>query len=113
MTPAASSPGAKANELQRSASIAVPSADVDLSSSRDTQILKKRMRCAAADSRRLTDHRPIDFEPHVVQDRDLISGPNLRSDHPIAEKIVRALAGAAVAPDAFRQGPDRALDRWR
>lgn len=33
----------------------------------------------------------VDFEPNVVIDRELITGQNPRSDHPIAEKLVEAL----------------------
>lgn len=32
-----------------------------------------------------------DFEPHVIEDRELITGQNPRSDHPIAAKLVAAL----------------------
>lgn len=34
---------------------------------------------------------PVDFEPHVVEDRELITGQNPRSDHPIASAMVAAL----------------------
>jgi putative intracellular protease/amidase len=34
---------------------------------------------------------PIDFSPHVVEDRELITGQNPRSDHPIAARLVAAL----------------------
>ena len=34
---------------------------------------------------------PVDFSPHVVEDRELITGQNPRSDHPIAAKFVAAL----------------------
>lgn len=34
---------------------------------------------------------PIDFEPNVVIDRELITGQNPRSDHPIAARFVEAL----------------------
>jgi putative intracellular protease/amidase len=34
---------------------------------------------------------PVDFEPHVVVDRELITGQNPRSDHPIAATFVKAL----------------------
>ena len=34
----------------------------------------------------------VDFEPHVILDRELITGQNPRSDHPIAAKLVEALA---------------------
>lgn len=33
----------------------------------------------------------IDFEPYVIEDRELITGQNPRSDHPIAEKLIQAL----------------------
>lgn len=33
----------------------------------------------------------IDFEPNVVVDRELITGQNPRSDHPIAKALVKAL----------------------
>ncbi len=39
---------------------------------------------------------PVDFEPHVVEDRELITGQNPRSDHLIAQKLVEALNRAAV-----------------
>ena len=32
-----------------------------------------------------------DFAPHVVEDRELITGQNPRSDHSIAAKLVAAL----------------------
>lgn len=38
----------------------------------------------------------IDFEPHVVVDRELITGQNPSSDHPIAAKFVEALDRAAA-----------------
>jgi putative intracellular protease/amidase len=34
---------------------------------------------------------PADFEPYVVEDRELITGQNPRSDHPIAAALVAAL----------------------
>ena len=34
----------------------------------------------------------VDFEPNVVVDRELITGQNPRSDHPIAAKLIEALA---------------------
>jgi len=37
-------------------------------------------------------NRSVDFEPHVIVDRELITGQNPRSDHPIAAKLVEALA---------------------
>ena len=33
----------------------------------------------------------VDFEPHVVEDRELITGQNPRSDKPIAAKLIQAL----------------------
>jgi putative intracellular protease/amidase len=39
----------------------------------------------------------VDFEPHVVEDRELITGQNPRSDHPIAAKLIAALDRATVA----------------
>lgn len=38
----------------------------------------------------------VDFEPFVVVDRELITGQNPRSDHPIAAKLIQALERAAV-----------------
>lgn len=41
---------------------------------------------------------PVDFEPHVVEDRELITGQNPRSDHPLAARFVAALdRGLAAA----------------
>src|SRR5262245_26207459 len=34
----------------------------------------------------------VDFAPHVIVDRELITGQNPRSDHPIAAKLIEALA---------------------
>ncbi|MCH4546004.1 type 1 glutamine amidotransferase domain-containing protein [Rhizobium changzhiense] len=34
---------------------------------------------------------PVDFEPNVIEDRELITGQNPRSDHPLAAKLVAAL----------------------
>lgn len=39
----------------------------------------------------------VDFAPHVVQDRELITGQNPRSDKPIAVKLLQALERAAAA----------------
>jgi putative intracellular protease/amidase len=39
---------------------------------------------------------PVDFEPHVVEDRELITGQNPRSDHPIAAKLIAALDRATA-----------------
>lgn len=38
-----------------------------------------------------------DFEPYVVVDRELITGQNPRSDHPIAAKLIEALDRANAA----------------
>ena len=35
-----------------------------------------------------------DFEPNVIVDRELITGQNPRSDHPIAAKLIEALASS-------------------
>jgi putative intracellular protease/amidase len=40
---------------------------------------------------------PTDFEPHVIVDRELITGQNPRSDHPIAATFVAALDRAVAA----------------
>jgi len=34
----------------------------------------------------------VDFAPHVIVDRELITGQNPRSDHPIAAKLIEVLA---------------------
>lgn len=39
----------------------------------------------------------VDFAPHVVVDRELITGQNPRSDHPIAARLIEALDRAAEA----------------
>lgn len=39
----------------------------------------------------------VDFEPHVVIDRELITGQNPRSDHPIAAAFIAALDGSQAA----------------
>jgi len=39
----------------------------------------------------------VDFEPNVVVDRELITGQNPRSDHPIAVKLIEALDQASAA----------------
>jgi len=36
----------------------------------------------------------VDFEPHVIVDRELITGQNPRSDHPIAAKLLEVLASS-------------------
>lgn len=40
---------------------------------------------------------PVDFEPHVVIDRELITGQNPRSDHPIAAALIKALDKARAS----------------
>jgi putative intracellular protease/amidase len=40
----------------------------------------------------------VDFEPHVIVDRELITGQNPRSDHAVGEKLVEALDKATVQP---------------
>lgn len=40
----------------------------------------------------------VDFAPHVVIDRELITGQNPRSDHPIAAALVAAL-DRSLAPN--------------
>lgn len=40
---------------------------------------------------------PVDFSPHVIEDRELITGQNPRSDHPLAAKLVKALNLATVS----------------
>jgi putative intracellular protease/amidase len=39
----------------------------------------------------------LDFDPHVVEDRELITGQNPRSDHQLGAALVRALDRATVA----------------
>ena len=39
----------------------------------------------------------VDFSPHVVEDRELITGQNPRSDHPLAAKLIEALNRASVS----------------
>ncbi len=39
----------------------------------------------------------VDFEPYVVEDRELITGQNPRSDHPLAAKFIAALDRATAA----------------
>lgn len=42
---------------------------------------------------------PIDFAPHVVIDRELITGQNPRSDHPVARALIEALDRASQKTD--------------
>ena len=39
----------------------------------------------------------VDFDPHVVEDRELITGQNPRSDHALAAKLIAALDRATLA----------------
>jgi putative intracellular protease/amidase len=39
---------------------------------------------------------PIDFDPYVVEDRELITGQNPRSDKPLAARLIQALARVSV-----------------
>lgn len=39
---------------------------------------------------------PVDFEPNVIEDRELITGQNPRSDHPLAATLVAALDRSLV-----------------
>src|SRR5262245_20288451 len=39
---------------------------------------------------------PTNFQPNVVEDRELITGQNPRSDHPIAAKLIEALDCASA-----------------
>jgi putative intracellular protease/amidase len=43
------------------------------------------------------ENTKVDFEPHVIEDRELITGQNPRSDHPIGKALVAALDRAAKA----------------
>ena len=45
---------------------------------------------------------PVDFEPNVIADRELITGQNPRSDHPIAAKLIEALADRKSSAAKFR-----------
>jgi putative intracellular protease/amidase len=38
----------------------------------------------------------VDFDPHVIEDRELITGQNPRSDHLVGAKLVQALDRALV-----------------
>nr|WP_315383486.1 type 1 glutamine amidotransferase domain-containing protein [uncultured Sphingomonas sp.] len=40
---------------------------------------------------------PVDFDPNVVEDRELITGQNPRSDHPLGARFVAALERATTA----------------
>lgn len=42
---------------------------------------------------------PVDFAPHVVIDRELITGQNPRSDHPVARALIEALDRASQKTD--------------
>lgn len=45
-----------------------------------------------------------DFAPHVVVDRELITGQNPRSDHPIAIALIEALTKVAAGPEPTGDG---------
>ena len=53
------------------------------------------MRCAEAGGNVETKGQ-VDFAPHVVVDRELITGQNPRSDRPIASALIAALERASV-----------------
>ena len=40
----------------------------------------------------------VDFEPHVIVDRELITGQNPRSDHWIGEALIKALDKTNAQP---------------
>ncbi len=42
----------------------------------------------------------VDFEPNVIEDRELITGQNPRSDHPLAKRLVAALNRATATQQA-------------
>lgn len=44
----------------------------------------------------------VDFAPHVIVDRELITGQNPRSDHPIAAKLIEALADCLTSAAKLR-----------
>lgn len=50
--------------------------------------MPEALRAAGAD----VSTTPVDFEPYVVEDRELITGQNPRSDKPIAARLIQALA---------------------
>ncbi|MBC9881826.1 type 1 glutamine amidotransferase domain-containing protein [Bradyrhizobium sp. INPA01-394B] len=41
-----------------------------------------------------------DFAPHVVEDREMITGQNPRSDHPLARALIAALDRRRIKPNA-------------
>lgn len=43
-----------------------------------------------------------DFAPHVVEDREMITGQNPRSDHPLARALIAALERRRVEPKVSR-----------
>jgi len=67
----------------------------------EDHILHAKMFFAMPDALRIAggqvETNPVDFEPHVVVDRELITGQNPRSDHPIAATFVEALDRSLVA----------------
>jgi putative intracellular protease/amidase len=46
----------------------------------------------------------VDFAPHVIVDRELITGQNPRSDHPIAVKLIDAMASSQSRSSAAGKG---------
>ena len=70
----------------------------------EDNLFKARLNFYMADALRLaggevTTSSP-DFEPYVVVDRELITGQNIKSDHPIAAKFTEALdRSLAEAPE--------------
>ena len=47
----------------------------------------------------------VDFAPQVIVDRELIAGQNPRSDHPIAAKLIEALADCLTSAAELRYSP--------
>jgi putative intracellular protease/amidase len=54
--------------------------------------MPEALRLAGADVSRT----PVDFDPYVVEDRELITGQNPRSDHLIAARLIDALGRMAL-----------------
>ena len=66
----------------------------------EDQILHAKLYFNMPDALRMAGGRvstaAVDFEPNVVIDRELITGQNPRSDHPIASALIAALERASV-----------------
>jgi putative intracellular protease/amidase len=66
----------------------------------EDQILHAKLYFNTADALRAADGDVITtepaFEPHLIEDRELITGQNPRSDHLVGEKLVQALQRAAA-----------------